>query len=90
MEYSYPIDVDWTQEEILQVIEFFNHIEDAYESSTDKEQFKRVYKNFKKIVPGKSDENNIYKEFKEVSGYDGYKAVKALNENNEESNITIK
>ena len=46
MEYSYPIDVDWTQEEMIQVIEFYNHIEDAYESSTNKEQFNQAYKNF--------------------------------------------
>ncbi|HCN60906.1 MULTISPECIES: UPF0223 family protein [Mammaliicoccus] len=90
MEYSYPIDVDWTQEEMIQVIEFYNHIEDAYESSTNKEQFNQAYKNFKKIVPGKSDENNFYKEFKEVSGYDGYKAVKALKENNGQSTISVK
>lgn len=90
MEYSYPIDVDWTQEEMIQVIEFYNHIEDAYESSTNKEQFNQAYKNFKKIVPGKSDENNFYKEFKEVSGYDGYKAVKVLKENNGQSTISVK
>lgn len=90
MEYSYPIDVDWTQEEIIQVIEFYNHIENAYESSTNKEQFNQAYNNFKKIVPGKSDENNFYKEFKEVSGYDGYKAVKALKENKEQSTISVK
>ena len=36
MEYSYPIDVDWSQEEILQVVEFFNHIEDAYENHLNK------------------------------------------------------
>lgn len=90
MEYSYPIDVDWSQEEMIQVIEFFNHIENAYEDKTDKDQFANAYKNFKKIVPGKSDENNIYKEFKEASGYDGYKAVKTLKENKDSSHISIK
>nr|WP_263313708.1 UPF0223 family protein [Mammaliicoccus sp. Marseille-Q6498] len=90
MEYSYPIDVDWSQEEIVQVVEFFNHIESAYETSVKKSEFERSYKNFKKIVPGKSDENNIYKEFKEASGYDGYKAVKALKDSQDGSNITVK
>ncbi|GGI41447.1 UPF0223 family protein [Mammaliicoccus stepanovicii] len=90
MEYSYPFDVDWSQEEILQVITFFNLIEDAYESSANRENLKEAYANFKKIVPGKSQENNIYKEFKEASGYDGYKVIKELKENQDEQNISIK
>lgn len=28
MEYQYPIDVDWSQDEMLAVINFFNKIED--------------------------------------------------------------
>lgn len=90
MEYSYPIDVDWSQDEILQVVDFFNHIEDAYESSANKESFEQAYKKFKKVVPGKADENNMYKEFKQASGYDGYKAVKALKDSTTETSITIK
>ncbi|RIN91273.1 hypothetical protein BU005_08515, partial [Mammaliicoccus sciuri] len=58
MEYSYPIDVDWTQEEILEVMAFYNLIEDAYESEANREQLDQAYKNFKKIIPGKADENN--------------------------------
>lgn len=90
MEYAYPIDIDWTQEEMVQVIEFFNCIEAAYETNVSREKFLMAYKNFKKIVPGKSDENNIYKEFKDISGYDGYKAVKALKESENNQNISIK
>ncbi|RXY83982.1 hypothetical protein DD607_33985, partial [Salmonella sp. 3DZ2-4SM] len=48
MEYSYPIDVDWTQEEILEVMAFYNLIEDAYESEANREQLDQAYKNFKK------------------------------------------
>ncbi|MCD8872877.1 UPF0223 family protein [Mammaliicoccus sciuri] len=90
MEYSYPIDVDWTQEEILEVMTFYNLIEDAYESEANREQLDQAYKNFKKIIPGKSDENNFYKAFKEESGYDGYKVVKALKENKEATTISVK
>ena len=60
MEYSYPIDVDWTQEEILEVMAFYNLIEDAYESEANREQLGQAYKNFKKIIPGKADENNFW------------------------------
>ena len=39
MEYSYPIDVKWSQEEILQFFTFSNCVEDAFESSVKREKF---------------------------------------------------
>ncbi|CAA4000987.1 putative transcriptional regulator [Staphylococcus aureus] len=27
MEYEYPIDLDWSNEEMISVINFFNHVE---------------------------------------------------------------
>lgn len=33
------------------------------------------YQVFKKVVPGKADEKNIFEEFKKTSGYDSYKVV---------------
>ncbi|MBN4916975.1 UPF0223 family protein [Staphylococcus sp. EG-SA-23] len=32
MEYEYPIDLDWSNEEMISVINFFNHVEKYYES----------------------------------------------------------
>ncbi|GGI30485.1 hypothetical protein BU649_03770 [Staphylococcus chromogenes] len=75
MEYPYPIDVEWSQEEIIQVIEFFNAIESYYESSIERDVVMNRYQVFKKVVPGKADEKNIFEEFKKTSGYDSYKVV---------------
>ncbi|WP_105986047.1 UPF0223 family protein [Staphylococcus chromogenes] len=75
MEYPYPIDVDWSQEEMIQVIEFFNAIESYYESSVERDVVMKRYQAFKKVVPGKADEKNIFGEFKKTSGYDSYKVV---------------
>ncbi|QDX01008.1 hypothetical protein DWB90_07915 [Staphylococcus chromogenes] len=75
MEYPYPIDVDWSQEEMIQVIEFFNAIESYYESSVERDVVMNRYQAFKKVVPGKADEKNIFEEFKKTSGYDSYKVV---------------
>lgn len=72
MSYSYPIDPDWTQEEIIDVVNFLALVEDAYESKVNTDDYAAVYKAFKKVAPMKSDENKIYKSFKEVSSYDGY------------------
>lgn len=80
MSYSYPIDPEWTQEEIIDVVNFLALIEDAYESKVTTEDYAAVYKAFKRIAPMKSDENKIYKEFKEVSNYDGYVVTKRFKE----------
>lgn len=40
--YSYPIDEDWTHEEIVIVINFLNLVEEANESGIDKEVFRRL------------------------------------------------
>ncbi|REH82350.1 UPF0223 family protein [Staphylococcus felis] len=77
MEYTYPIDVDWTQEDILKVVHFFNIIEAYYEkNSISREILMDAYKDFKSVVPGKADEKNIFETFKKRSGYDSYDVVK--------------
>lgn len=53
MEYQYPIDQDWSTEEIVDVIKYFESIEMAYEKGIEREQFMNAYRRFKEIVPGK-------------------------------------
>lgn len=81
MEYQYPIDVDWSQEEMLDVIHFFNRIEDYYERNVDRDAFLAAYQSFKKVVPGKADEKQIFDEFEKSSGYNSYQAVKRIKGN---------
>ncbi|WP_414051225.1 UPF0223 family protein [Macrococcus animalis] len=88
MNYSYPIDPEWSQEEIIAVVNLLALVEDAYESKVNTEDYDVVYKAFKKVAPMKSDENKIYKAFKEVSTYDSYLVTKRYKEskaNNEKS-----
>lgn len=35
MEYQYPLDLDWSNEEMVDVIAFFNKIENYYENSVN-------------------------------------------------------
>ncbi|MDO5375856.1 MAG: UPF0223 family protein [Staphylococcus rostri] len=76
MEYQYPIDVDWSNEEMIDVIQFFNAIEAYYESSVERDTLMENYRAFKRVVPGKADEKNIFDDFKKASGYDSYQVVK--------------
>jgi len=76
MEYQYPIDHDWTTDEIIDVIHFFETIEMAYEKGVNREQLLEVYRRFKEIVPSKAQEKKLCSEFEEVSGYSTYRTIK--------------
>lgn len=80
MDYSYPLRIDWSTEEIIKVTSFFEVIEKAYEEGIERDEVIKSYRTFKKIVPSKSEEKTILKEFEEASGYVGYRIVKAAQE----------
>lgn len=80
MEYSYPILTDWSTEEIIDVVSFFEGIEKAYEKGIKREEMLAKYRRFKEIVPSQSEEKTLFREFEEVSGYVSYHVVKQAKE----------
>jgi len=80
MEYSYPLSTDWTTQEMVDVVKFFEVVEAAYEKGIKREQFLAAYRRFKEIVPSQAEEKTIFREFEQASGYVGYKAVKLAKE----------
>lgn len=90
MEYSYPIDLEWTNEEMMQVVAFFNAIEKYYESKVEGKVLLERYNQFKKIVPGKAQEKQIFKEFEKQSGYNSYKAVKSVKDTSNQKYFSSK
>lgn len=88
MDYSYPIDEEyWSKEEIIDVVNFYSLVEKAYEQGVKREEFLLAYKRFKQIVPSKSEEKQLFKQFENASGYSPYHAVKKANA---ETGIEIK
>lgn len=80
-EYSYPLDLDWSTDEIVTVTEFFVAIEDAFEAGGVKRGIlAETYRKFKTVVPGKSEEKTLFREFKSRSGLEAYAVVKQLRE----------
>lgn len=75
-QYSYPLDIDWSTEEVVQVVDFFQYIEKTYESSARSEDILTAYRSFKKVVPSKSEEKTLFKQFEQQTGYVPYKVVK--------------
>ncbi|HHQ6501587.1 TPA: UPF0223 family protein [Staphylococcus aureus] len=90
MEYEYPIDLDWSNEEMISVINFFNHVEKYYESGVTAGDFMDAYKRFKEIVPAKAEEKQIFNTFEKSSGYNSYKAVQGVKNYSEEQRVTAK
>lgn len=80
VDYSYPFSYDWTTQEVIDVIKFFEAIETAYERGIEREQFMSLYRRFKEIVPSKSEEKKLYDEFEKASGYSSFQVVKKAKE----------
>ncbi|AKG04686.1 hypothetical protein AAV35_007655 [Salimicrobium jeotgali] len=77
MGYTYPIDEEyWSKEEIIDVVNFYSLVEKAYEEGVKKEDFKHAYARFKQIVPSKSEEKTLFRQFEQVSEYSPYHVVK--------------
>jgi uncharacterized protein YktA (UPF0223 family) len=83
MDYQYPISLDWSTEETVDVIKFFECIEKAYEKGIDRAKLMNAYRRFKEIVPSKAEEKTICHEFEEVSGYSSYRVMKKAKDSDE-------
>lgn len=90
MEYSYPIEYDWSTDEMVTVISFYEAIEKAYDKGIKKHELMERYREFKTIVPGKATERNLCSEFEEVSGFSAYKTMQAAKERADEETIRMK
>lgn len=73
--YGYPIDEDWSHEEIALVINFLNLVETANEDGVEKKAFLTGYQKFKTVVKSIGEEKRIGREFEEVSGYSIYRTL---------------
>ncbi|CAM4081493.1 hypothetical protein AT575_03815 [Streptococcus penaeicida] len=78
--YSYPLDINWSTDDITSVLSFLNQVEKAYESKVEASQVLQTYKAFKEVVPSMSQEKQIDKSFQKSSGYSSYQVVKKAKE----------
>lgn len=76
MNYSYPFDIEWTKQEIMDVIQFFTLIEQAYEKKADRIALLTAYHKLKEVVPAKSEEKQLFSRFEKDSGYSSYHVIK--------------
>lgn len=90
MEAYYPIQADWSTQEVIDVIQFFEAIEQAYERGIAREELLRRYRRFKEIVPSKSEEKQICCEYEETSHVSCYQTLKKAREDVDSKLIKMK
>ncbi|ANU27849.1 UPF0223 family protein [Planococcus versutus] len=78
MDYSYPFSIEWSTEEIIDVVRFFEAIERAYEKGITRQELFTCYRKFKKIVPAISEEKTFFREFEDESGYASFPVIKEM------------
>ena len=81
--YSYPLDLSWSTEELASVLSFFNKVEEAYESKVEAKEYMEAYRAFKKVVSSIGEEKRLGREFEEVSGYSLYRATQTAKQKEE-------
>lgn len=79
-EYQYPLDLDWTTEEMVVVMKMWEVLEAANEEGILVADFLKAYGEFKKVVPAIGEERRLGREFEKSSGYSLYHTLKAVRE----------
>ncbi|MEG0293891.1 UPF0223 family protein [Enterococcus sp.] len=74
-DYQYPIDIEWTTEEMILVMDLWAAVEEAYEKGIAKQTFLDKYRGFKTVVRSIGEERKLGKEFEAISGYSLYHVV---------------
>lgn len=87
MEYTYPFSLDWSTEEIVDVVQFFEAIEKAYENGIKREELMKRYRRFKEIVPSIAEEKTYFREFEKESGYVSFPIIKKMKEQSDSAII---
>lgn len=74
-DYQYPLDLDWTTDEMVIVTNLWSAVEQANETGIDTGTFLRTYQQFKTVVKSIGEEKRLGNEFQKASGYSLYRTV---------------
>lgn len=79
-DYQYPLDLDWTTDEMVTVMKMWELLEQAYEEGLAAEVFLKGYAEFKKVVPSIGEERRLGREFEKLSSYSLYRTLQTARE----------
>ncbi|WP_088104953.1 UPF0223 family protein [Halalkalibacter urbisdiaboli] len=80
MDIYLPISYEWSKEEVIDVVHFFDGIELANTKGIEREKLLSLYRRFKEIVPSKSEEKQIFKQIDSDFGFSCYHTIKKAKE----------
>ncbi|UQS83764.1 UPF0223 family protein [Bombilactobacillus thymidiniphilus] len=86
--YEYPLDLTWSADTIVNVINLYTAVEEAYEVGIKSQAFLQLYRQFQQLVPMKMQQRQLLADFAAVSGYDAYQVFKCA-QNNPMSQIKL-
>ena len=74
-DYQYPLDLDWTTEEMVIVTNMWTAVEQANETGLPVDKFLTTYQQFKTVVKSIGEEKHLGREFENASGYSLYRTL---------------
>ena len=74
-DYQYPLDLDWTTEEMVIVTNMWTAVEQANETGLPVDKFLTTYQQFKTVVKSICEEKRLGREFENASGYSLYRTL---------------
>lgn len=74
-DYQYPLDLDWTTEEMVIVTNMWTAVEQANETGLPVDKFLTTYQQFKMVVKSIGEEKRLGREFENASGYSLYRTL---------------
>lgn len=74
-DYQYPLDLDWTTEEMVIVTNMWTAVEQANETGLPVDKFLTTYQQFKTVVNSIGEEKRLGREFENASGYSLYRTL---------------
>ncbi|GMA54661.1 UPF0223 protein [Alicyclobacillus contaminans] len=83
-DYQYPLDMEWTKEEIILVVNLWQALEDSYEKGISAEKFLEAYQGFKTVVQSIGEERKLGREF------ENFPVIHCIKQCNKQKPILIK
>lgn len=80
-DYQYPLDLDWTTDEMVIVMDMWEKLEQANETGIKAEDFLQTYQKFKTVVKSLGEERRLGREFEKISGYSLYHTLQEAKKN---------
>lgn len=80
-DYQYPLDLDWSTDEMVVVMKMWEDLEKAYETGIKSSEFMTTYQKFKSVVKSIGEERRLGKDFEKLSGYSLYQALQVAKKN---------